>query len=83
MCAVPWRARAAYACLVLPFVAGPVLPVASKAASLDVSNRPDHKGGTTITRMVITINKSETIDLDQPLHMVTIGSPEIADLQRF
>lgn len=81
MCAVPWRARAAYACLVLPFVAGPVLPVASKAASLDVSNRPDHKGGTTITRMVITINKSETIDLDQPLHMVTIGSPEIADLQ--
>lgn len=81
MCAAPRRARATCARILLLFVAGLTLPWGAKAASLSASGGPGHKGGTTITRMVITINKSETIDLDSPLSTVTIGSTEIANLQ--
>jgi pilus assembly protein CpaC len=81
MRAAPGRARATCARILLLFVAGLTLPWGAKAASLSASGAPGHKGGTTITRMVITINKSETIDLDSPLSTVSIGSTEIANLQ--
>ena len=80
MLAAVWRARTSRTWLVPLLFALLTPPSGAEAASLTAA-RPTRPEGTTISHMVITINKSETIQLDRPLNTVTIGSTAIADIQ--